>query len=136
MNFEILLDKLAYHRIKSIANSLIRSYLTNRKQIVEYDNILSNPLIVKSVVPQGSVLGPLVFSICINDLPNFTDVFGLIMYADDTTLFCDFDNINNTEETINDELLKLTEWLGCNLLCLNVNKTKFMLLKLLITLTF
>ena len=49
------------------------------------------------------------------------------MYADDTTLFCDFDNINNTEETINDELIKLTEWLGCNQLSLNVNKTKFML---------
>ena len=49
------------------------------------------------------------------------------MYADDTTLFCDFDNINNTEETINDELIKLTEWLGCNHLSVNVNKTKFML---------
>ena len=44
-----------------------------------------------------------------------------------TLLFCDFDNINNTEETINDELIKLTEWLGCNQLSLNVNKTKFML---------
>ena len=62
LNFEILLDKLAYYGIKGIANSLIRSYLTNRKQIVEYDNILSNPLIVKSGEPQGSVLGPLLFS--------------------------------------------------------------------------
>ena len=48
------------------------------------------------------------------------------MYADDTTLFCDFDNVNVTEETINYELVKLTEWLACNQLSLNVNKTKFM----------
>ena len=87
LNFEILLDKLAHYVIKGIANSLIRSYLTDRKKIVDYDNIRSNPLIVKFGVLRGSVLGPLLFSICINELPNFTDVFGLIMYADDTTLF-------------------------------------------------
>ena len=51
------------------------------------------------------------------------------MYADDTTLFCDFDNVNVTEETINYELVKLTEWLACNQLSLNVNKTKFMVFR-------
>ena len=126
LNFEILLDKLAHYGVLGKANSLIRSYLTNRKQIVVYENTLSIPLIVKSGVPQGSILGSLLFSIYIIDFPNFTNVFGLIMYADDTTLFCDFDNVNVTEETVNYELVKLTEWLACNQLSLNVNKTKFM----------
>ena len=114
LNFEILLDKLAHYGVLGKSNFLIRNYLTNRKQIVVYEHTLSIPLTVKSGVPQGSILGPLLFSIYINDLPNFTNVFGLLMYADDTTLFCDFDNVNVTEETINYELVKLTEWLACN----------------------
>ena len=71
----------------------------------------------------GSVLGPLLFLIYINDLPLVSNVFNMVMYADDTTLFC---NIDNNVTVINRELLKVYEWLGANKLSLNVAKSKFM----------
>ena len=62
----------------------------------------------------------------INDLPVSTNLFKMIMYADDTTLFCDINNIQNLEITLNAELLKIVDWLAANKLSLNASKTKFM----------
>ena len=74
---------------------------------------------------QCSVLGPLLFPIYINDLPLISNKVKMVMYTDDTILFCNIDN-NVTEDVINHELYQIYEWLGANKLALNVSKTKFM----------
>ena len=75
---------------------------------------------------QGSVLGPFLFPVYTNDLPSCTDKFNMIMYADDTTLFCYINGNPADEHVLNTELCKITHWLSANKLSLNVNKTKCM----------
>ena len=77
-------------------------------------------------VPQGSVFGPLLFLIYINDLPTVSNIFNILMYADDTTLFCNFNNIRN-KNTINNEINNIYKWLCSNKLSLNVSKTKYIM---------
>ena len=80
-------------------------------------------------IPQGSILGPLLFIIYVNDITASSNIFKFLMYADDTTLFTTincFGNNENTNQYINDELSKINEWLIVNKLSLNASKTKFM----------
>ena len=125
LNFDILLKKLEHYGINESAKRLIHSYLTDRLQYVEFNSYKSTYLPISTGVPQGSVLGPLLFFIYINDLPLMSNIFSMLMYADDTTLYCNIDQYVN-EDVINVELAKLSEWLGANKLALNISKTKFM----------
>ena len=86
---DILLKKLTYYGVRGVANRLIYSYLSERQQVVQFNDFISEMNSIKTGVPQGSVLGPLLFSIYINDLPNCSVTFKMIMYTDDTTLYCD-----------------------------------------------
>ena len=80
---------------------------------------------IQTGVPQGSILG-LFFSVYINDLPSCTDLFNMIMYADDTTLFCDITRTPADEHLLNLELCKINDWLSANKLYLNESKTKLL----------
>ena len=136
LDHKILLQKLKFYGIEGTALNWFTSYLTNRKQMVDFNGTKSTTLEIKTGVPQGSILGPLLFIIYMNDITNVSIIFDEVLFADDTSLIstlCKFIvNISNginkhdTNLAINSELDKIIEWLNINKLSLNVDKTKFM----------
>ena len=104
----------------------MKNYLENRKQFVQLNDHSSELKCVLNGVPQGSNLGPLLFLIYINDIPNSSNIFNFLLYADDTTLFCNLEDIDSDykEFTLNQELQHVHEWLLANGLQLNVKKNQ------------
>ena len=129
LNFDILLSKLKFYGVVGTPLKLLDNYLRNRQQFVEFKNKNSDLQEILTGIPQGSILGPLFFSIYINDLIKSTDKFKYLMYADNTTLYFnleDFDSVTMNDD-INSCLDKINVWLKLNKLTVNVSKTKFMI---------
>lgn len=126
ISHDILLTKLDNLGIRGIANLWFKNYLSNRKQYLElykkkslYANIICG-------VPQGSILGPILFLIYVNDICNATRL-NVLSFADDTTVSKSSSDIRELYQITNLELQNLTEWFNSNRLCLNVKKTKYIL---------
>ena len=123
----ILLKKLQHYGIRGVALSFFRSYLCCRKQYVLLNETKSELLTITCGVPQGSILGPILFLIFINDLNTVSSKLKTIMFADDTNLFSTGNSIDAVEQQLITELILINTWFQANLLSLNVTKTSFII---------
>lgn len=127
-----LVNKLSsIFRFSSSAANLIKNYLCNRSQAVFANGIMSSFQPIRSGVPQGSVLGPLLFSLFINDLPAVLDFCSVHLFADDVQVYLCSNgeiDIRSMANKINHDLNKITQWSRKNSLPVNPQKTKAMLL--------
>ena len=125
VNHSILLSKLDLYGIRAGENQWFKSYLSKRKQKVFADGVESNFYFLKSGVPQGSILGPFLFIVYINDMVRATNYFTVRLFADDTSLTAVGD-LDVLIQRINSKLPPVYEWLCSNKLTLNLSRTKYL----------
>ena len=127
VDHKILLSKLNHYGIRGPALNCVQSYLENILQYVLYNGVSSSRGLVKSGVPQGSVLGPLLYLIYVNDIANVSPNLLPILFADDTNVFLSGDSVDEMILTMNIEIKKITDWTVANKLSINIKKTHYMI---------
>ena len=123
VNHEILLKKLYHYGIRGTAYDWFKSYLSNRSQYTCINKLSSSILPVVCGVPQGSILGPLLFILYMIDLCLSSNIMQYILYADDTAVFSKGKHTIDLINTVNLELIQISNWLSSNKLTLNIAKT-------------
>ena len=127
IDHRILLRKLYSYGIRGSMLKWMESYLTDRSQYVVIDGKVSQTRGIKCGVPQGSILGPLLFIISVNDICNVSPMLFKILYADDTCVLISGNHLNNLIDRLNTELISLNNWFKANKLSLNTKKSCFMI---------
>ena len=130
VNHDILLKKLEMYGLGDLALALLRSYLTDRTQKCQLQDMLSKQRKITCGIPQGSILGPLLFTLYINDLPNCLKHTTPRMFADDTSLTATGETLSEVEKRANEDLRNVRNWLSANKLNLNIAKTEYVLIGL------
>ena len=127
VNHKILLMKLEHYGIRESALLWFAAYLNKRKQFVTINGENSELRELSCGVPEGSVLGPLLFLIYISDLPNISNKLDIFLFADDTNIYYENESFKELEKIVNKELKNLYLWLSINRLALNIEKTNFLI---------
>jgi len=129
VDHKVLLYKLCHYGIRGVENDWFKSYLTNRRQFISVTGTNSDERNVDYGVPQGSVLGPLLFLVYINDLHKSLKYCSAIHFADDTSLIHKNKCLEEMQENVNFDLENLNNWLIANKISLNANKTEIILFR-------
>ena len=129
IDHDILLQKLSYYGIRGTSLNWFYNYLTGRKQYVTIQNKSSTCTSVVTGVPQGSILGPLLFIIYINDISFSSKTGNILLFADDASILYRDKNKSALEKNIETDIKNIISWLNCNKLSLNVNKTHLLYFK-------
>ena len=124
VNHAILEQKLKYYGIDGIALNWIKDYLRDRKQVTSFNNTLSNESTINIGVPQGSILGPILFLIFINDFCNLTNIGELLLFADDANHYVTGTNFFDVLNRVNNNLETVTQWFLANKLAINIIKSR------------
>ena len=129
VDHNILLKKLDIYGIRGIANKWFKSYLTNRYQFVSINGYSSDKMKVTYGIPQGSILGPLLFLLYINDLNTAIKIGSIRHFADDTNLIIKNNPAKKLTRDLNMELRSLSKWLMANKISLNTSKTELIIFR-------
>ena len=125
----ILMQKLFHYGVRGVAFDWFRSYLTNRQQCTEFKSVTSSNLPIVCGVPQGSILGPLLFLLYVNDVVHSVKNARPVLFADDTNLIIEHTNFDELIPIVNNELKSITQWFIRIKLSLNTEKTKFIIFR-------